>query len=561
MRRRCMPPNGARKTVVNFSWHSLSTLRVGRKAVASSLGKGEPGSRFEAWMLVIPLVMMIVLTLKAFGVPAPIYVGDEYAYWRNGTLLHDRQALYEADPQMQRIDNKIYCLLISTTNWLAPDNVLLPCLLNTAAWAGIIFLVYRTAAMLMPCRDAAVAAALTSIMPIGLTAGTLMADVPLGLGYWLILSMLVRRSTAPLYWTEAATVCGLSAVLLGVKPHAIVLPVAYVLASLLRTTGSGGSDIRATLRRCGLGIAVGAVAFGVVHTGIEALVAEQPEATAGLGGIYNSILKRSAAPSFLQTNVLAIVQTLAHHASALCLFLSLPLVSLASKCGGVITGASRHSDAADDRLPGYACFVFCSLVLLVMMTAVFSVLAQATDVLGKDRLHERYYWYLIPAILVGGLAIRHQTGLSPHMTRIAAAVTWFALLAYVLAIRGTCRLYPWDSPDFYALYTVPNTYWGQPMVIRFADRVVLGAIGLVGLAGIVRPGLMWHSSLAALGLTFAIGWLGVLDWQRETSRNHTARLTETRSLAAGIDGKRERVGRQIGDGARVGGGGGASLES
>ena len=49
---------------------------------------------------------------------------------------------------------------------------------------------------------------------------------------------------------------------------------------------------------------------------------------------------------------------------------------------------------------------------------------------------------------------------------------------------------------------------------------------------------MWHSSLAALGLTFAIGWLGVLDWQRETSRNHTARLTETRSLAAGIDGHR-----------------------
>lgn len=124
------------------------------------------------------------------------------------------------------------------------------------------------------------------------------------------------------------------------------------------------------------------------------------------------------------------------------------------------------------------------------------------------------------------------------MTRIAAAVTWFALLAYVLAIRGTCRLFPWDSPDFYALYTLPNTYWGQPMVIRFADRVVLGAVGLVGLAGIVRPQLMWPSSLATLGLTFAIGWLGVLDWQRETSRNHATRLTETRSLAAGIGSQR-----------------------
>jgi hypothetical protein len=496
----------------------------------SSITHCPPRSKFfyQIWPLFIALIMVFVLFIKAFGVPAPIFSSDEYAYWRHGVLLGNRVALYEADPHMQQINNKAYCMLLSACNRLSPGNLILPSLLNTAAWTATLVVIFFTARHLMRTRDAALAVAATSLLPSGLIAGTLMPDVLFGLGFWLILYIIVRNLSL---LKEAVAVFSLLAVLLAIKPHAIALIGSYFLYLIIRISFSGSSGFAAKLRKYAQILGLAAVVFGVTHMGIEGFFPDvDNSANAGFGNIYNNIFKKSMSLDFLLQNIWAFANCLASHVFMLMMLFGLPLAY-------IVLSSFKFQDISSlslsERSRSHICFSLITLITLLfvlIMVVIFSIFAGLSNEFEQSRLHLRYYWYLLPAFIVAGFAVTNYLSVRSWLGRLAGGISILGLITYQTFVRNGIRIYPWDCPDIFALYNSTISSWGHRPPIPFTEHIIVTSVLLAGIIMLFRPRLAWILGMIVLCITLSLSWINVLDWQRGVSREHASRLDKARSL-------------------------------
>lgn len=486
----------------------------------------------QYWALVIPLFMAGVLICKAFAVPAPIYASDEYAYWRNAVMLGDRAALYAADHRMQRIDNKAYCGLLYACNRLAPGSLIVPALMNTAAWCATIGVVFLTASLLVPMRKAAAAAAIAAVMPSGLMAGTLMADVMFGFVFWLIIYSLVLCARDERAWIFVPIVSSLLALQLAIKPHALATIAAFIAFVATRSPIGSLVNVRALAKTSAIPLALGCLSFGAIHVGVESLEsADGSNETGGFGVTYNGFLKRALSVRFIQEQASEVLWDAMPHVIVLLLFFSLPLTFLAVEEWPWRRRGESDVSQQSTRQRAFCRFVGLCVLFTIAMTVLFSTIVGSGNDCERHRLHERYYWFLLPALIITGFIAEERVSREGFVSRVAGVSMLVCWVVYRVVTQCGVRLYPWDAPDFYGLYNPLNRYWGQPSVLPWSLHIVLGAVFVTGLVSVFRPSLTWPFGLATLSLSFFLGWLGVLAWQIGASHEHSSRLAETRAVA------------------------------
>jgi hypothetical protein len=124
------------------------------------------------------------------------------------------------------------------------------------------------------------------------------------------------------------------------------------------------------------------------------------------------------------------------------------------------------------------------------MVSIFTHTVAAGAAFEADRIHGRYWGYLIPLFVVVTLAhfeLQNRTReLRPRASmwveRAGGAVWLAAIFAFVVAVTPTFRLFPWDFPDLFALYRQNDPNWPYAAWMPSSSIIVISLLTVCAIA-------------------------------------------------------------------------------
>lgn len=489
------------------------------------------------------ILVAVGLTLaRLFLIPAPIYSGDEYAYWRHAlNLAYQGEELIEVlrrDPALQWVNNLLYQWVLYRVADLSHASLAAVGFLQWLIWLGVLAAIHVCARHEIKGPAGYIPLLVAAFMPFSTYVGALMPEILLGAGFWLCSLWLLRLSRPgwPL-WVASLLVGALCGLLMLVKVHALAFALAALLTLMAQPfLGAVRSSPRVAAARALLLGALFLAAFWLTRRTLLSAFAGHPliASDGGLfGRLYADIFTQEIGPGRLFHDL---IMYLALHLNLLAIFFAAGLLLSAMIIVEPVRAILRTARARMDEPPHAGVmqtspvllFWSISLVVHLLMVAVFSTFAGLTQAFEYGRLHERYYWYLLPALVILTLVGGARWG--PLQRGGAAALTLVAVLVFLFHTQGSFSLYPWDAPDLFALYRF-NPQWGYALPWPGLYFLVLG--GVLCYAILLWGSARWAPAgfAAQMLLLSAVSFAGILPWQAETSARAAELFAQGRAIS------------------------------
>lgn len=330
--------------------------------------------------------------------------------------------------------------------------------------------------------------------------------------FLLAILTVARALEHPTHGRQAAAVSVIGLVCL-VRPQGIAVAVSYLGSIALVTLLAGRECWRTTLSRYKLSLAVSAV-------GGSAVAAVGPLGVVGSRSLFAAYGGVAAWPSpadLVRWGVITVGG----------LALSAVVVPFLASFVVVASGLKGH----DRRARHFTVLAFPQIVGTLLMVTWFSAVVPVN---GREALNERYFFYLVPILLIGmGLWI--ERGMRRPRRLAAGVAVGTAVLVAMLPVETLA-----ENASFQAPSLIPWVLAGGGRVATTAALLCfVGALVALWLwTPVVRSGRLW---VAVAGVSIAIGALASLAFVSSSQR----------SLEMGIGTSRGWVDRAVPAGATV----------
>lgn len=372
----------------------------------------------DRWVTVLLLAGFSWLVLRGQGV-LPSIMADEWHYSLLSRLLPFSKS---DDPGFA------YLGLYGATTLCAGGYLGCARVLNSLFFAGSCFLIFLAARKLLPPGMAILTLALALLMPESVYTLFFMPESAYFFAFWLFAYLVISRVIIKTFGYVEMAACGaLLALAALVKPHALFLVGCFSLFLLIVPVAPASLPFA---RRVRFGLTA-IVAFLVVKFSYGFLAA-------GAGGItlfgkrYGSMAAQNISAERLADMLMITMQILFNHLALIAFVFFVPIF------GAFKWLFSPPSESAGVDRYGHRLALF-GLILLVPMlgvTAAFSASVAGTNPYDVvDRMHMRYYSFILPIFIVLAAVLACRDDPTPSRGRI-----WAAVICIPLFIAGAWRL-------------------------------------------------------------------------------------------------------------------------
>jgi hypothetical protein len=479
---------------------------------------------------VIFLLISVVFLLRVATTPAPIYASDEYAYLKHGLDLGKPSlAGHARDPGLQGLSNSVYSWIVRLAGGLTGDPTPAIRVINFVCYfiglpvlGGWLFL-KRSG------RDAVFwFIGLLALLPSSVFVLSPMPEILFATIYTAIAVLTVLLlARSPIC---AGLIAGVGLAMLAyIKPHALAAMAAFAVFFVVHSLKRWRE--REWPRRLLLLTFLTGVALGIFCIN-AAILGQLTFAPQFVGNLYVGAVQAAFSWShFLQTAETLIGFACLH---SLILIMLFPLAF-----AGALQAVIRLFYPKFQMT--WSVFDDLSLLTLICAAAFIGMIAYYTDYeavhgpFQSNRLLGRYLIVLFPSLL---LITAHlfSTLIRPSEPQLGGYLrNRWVIGAFLLTVMVTCwflrhaKLFPWDYPELFSLYSQPNNYWGW--VAPLDLRTPIFATGLLLLlACLIRPFYTPHLFVLAQAMFFGASLFLVTFWQETHARRNAPLAAASRIL-------------------------------
>jgi phosphoglycerol transferase len=168
--------------------------------------------------------------------------------------------------------------------------------------------------------------------------------------------------------------------------------------------------------------------------------------------LYQGVLERKGVLSLLREDPWGVARLAAAHLGTMAIPYALPIGIVA------VAASSRSANAAPDNVKRLQVLVAMLLIVAFMMTVGFTVKVAPTDLGGLERLHARYYFYVLPLLLIASVAMRDAWPVDRRLLAAGFAALVLALNFWVLRVSRVPA-----SPWFGSIVDHMDVQWYRHM--------------------------------------------------------------------------------------------------
>ena len=492
--------------------------------VRTPFGSGHQRSitaRYEKLILVFFFLVSFVVLLRVGTTPAPIYASDEYAYLKHGLDLGKSPAIAQParDPGLQELSNHVYSWVVQLASRISGDPTTVIRLLNFVCYFVVLPLLGGSLLRRHSGRSAHLwFLGLLALLPSSAFVLSPMPEILFATTYTGIAVL-----TVLLLW-PAPSVAGLLAgatlgILAYIKPHAVAAIVSFALFFFLHSIRNWSS--REWSRRLLPMIFVAGLALGIFFVNVT-ILGRPSFAPNFVGNLYTGAVQSA----FSLTHFREAIKTVASYAllHGLVLIVLFPL-ALAGSIQAIVRFAHRKKKTAWDVFDDLALLTTISAAAFIAMTAHYTHYASAGGGSESNRLLGRYLIVIFPSLLIITCHVLSVLQREPE-TRLSVYVRnrWVIGVFSLIAI-GTVwflthsKLFPWDYPELFSLYSKANTYWGWEGPIGLRIPVLAGGLSVL-LACLILPRYTPRLLVLGQAMLFSASLFLVTFWQETHAREN-----------------------------------------
>lgn len=429
-------------------------------------------------------VVFALLAVRVVAIDSPVMGSDEYAYFQSAHFDEARDQLFELDPNIQRVDNKVYPWIYKLWSAASAQRVAdVGRLFNAFLYVTCALLLFAIFQRMFDRSIALIAALLYLAFPFSIYATMLLPEVEFQCSVYALVAVWVFGAPLP-SWKRILLAAAVGALGYLIKPHAA----AAVLASAVWLGLAGlrlpydaplGRRIRSAAWR---------VVLFVVATFFFMKVFGRlfdPRASGSVvSSFYASYLDSLTRPGYLLAHLGKTAMYAAGHLWLFCVFFLPAFPVLLSDSWAWMRGRDVPVTIAGREYSRGAAALFVLLLVLafVAMVAVFTEAAAAGADIEKGRLHGRYLALLFPLLLAYAVAGIYRTRASS-----LAVLGLLAMWSFALVGTRIFQLYPWDYPDAFGFFEPVSGRWSFDGALSWTCTGTLVAGTLAWLAFALSP--------------------------------------------------------------------------
>jgi type IV secretory pathway TrbD component len=475
---------------------------------------------FEALIGALFLLIVSGVLLRVETTPSPIYASDEYAYLKHGLDLGKPPVGGpERDPGLVGLSNSIYLWIVRLAGRLTGDPTPTIRVVNFVCY--FIGLPLLGGWLLLRRSDRSAVfrfIGLLAVLPSSVFVLSPMPEILFATLYTVIAVLMVMLiSPAP---SSAALLSGVAiGILVYIKPHAVAAMAGFTLFFMVHAIRDWHT--RELPRRLLPVTFVAGVALGIFF--VNATILKHASfAPKFVGNLYAATVQSA----FSLTGFIQGAENIAGYAllHGLVLIVVFPL-AFASCIHAVLRLTGRKKDISWTVFDDLALLTIFCAGAFIAMTADFTYFAGVRNEFESNRLHGRYLIVIFPSLLLITCHVLSVLGRQSEAPIGGYLRSRSMIGAFTFAAIGTawllCRvkLFPWDYPELFSLYSNPNGYWGW--VAPISLRTPIFAIGFIVLVVcFIRP----HQTPLLLGLGqagfFAASLFLTTFWQETHARRN-----------------------------------------
>jgi phosphoglycerol transferase len=466
------------------------------------------------------------LILRNLALHSPVMAGDEYAYYAAAKMFPDASLAYINDPFLQ----KIYSPLFSGLGYLlftasSTPEVLMK-VVNSIAFGLTALLFAGMLAKLHLARLQILGLCLFIVVPISSYTAYFMPEAIYALLFWSLAACMVLLF--PAYPRISSIIAGgLVGTMLLIKPHALAIFLSVIATFVALALAP--RPLRPSRREL-----LGVMVFFTLATYFAMVVLNWAvgqqlnlHPLAFVGSFYRSNLAEGTTVASWWGRKWQLLAVAAGHLVLLTVFVA-PAVALS---WGWIRDLGSRSTAADDRntLHQLSLFILIALALAVTTLTVsmavnFTVQVGQTEPTELQRLHGRYYSFVIPLYLLAYLWLFEGAHDQSQIGRRIRLGGFFGLLSAVglVFLHAKRIIYPWDYPEAFVFSNWHDQAWLAWVAIGLA---VITYILIAWRGPSVMAGYMMLLAFVFIGSNFT-----VTKWQIGHSRTYGLAAEKARAL-------------------------------
>jgi phosphoglycerol transferase len=369
------------------------------------------------------LVSTVALFIRNALVENPLVMTDECHYQLLSNSGVDRNLLLQRVPVF-RLPNFLYLNLVSFHGALGANGYLAIRFVNGLVYALGLVPIYLLGGRLgLSSRLALLAAALCALLPTNIYTMYFMPEAFYFAAFWgfAYLFVTLRTSQNPCWAIPSGM---LLAVLAGLKPHAFLVLLALLAVLTCEAILPCDAPLGRRVRLAAKEAAVLLLSFGVSFLVLRALLPLPYHTGASEGGFWAKWLGSYADhmigffQSLAEMRVLfQIRHVLKGHLMFLVPLFGLPLFYL-------LLGLGRKPASEQEFFTRRLTLLIVSvLTVLLFVVSKFSV-----DVHHLERIHQRYYDFILPGIVLGVFTLKNRIGKCPRVLIVAIVVAASVIL-------------------------------------------------------------------------------------------------------------------------------------
>lgn len=480
---------------------------------------------------------------RIFTLPAPIYTPDEYAYWRHAiNMEHADQPIadtYARDPLLQRVNNFLYQSVVYYILSITQGNLTTIGIAQWFIWIAILFFIYDISKNLISNYGRYAPLILASLMPFSNYTRSIMPEIFLGMGFWLASWAMIKLPCNHKFSVPLSIFLGaVCSTWLFIKIHSLAFAIAAgitvaVLPFIYRDNLSKYEKIKYGL--------INFISFTTTFAIIRWIILiyynnKIPSQETGgvFGSFYLGIFNKDIgiAELFGQTLFYIVV-----HANVLLIFFSAGIIFSTllayNFVKSIVTNKPRSelitiSTAAEVLI----IFWYLSLFIHLIMIAFFSTFAGIDNAFEYGRIHERYYWYIIPGLLIiSTISFNYRSKLFIYISLLSTVAS---LTIFFLVTIKYVSVYPWDAPEYFALYQ-KSSKWEYISPAPWLTYLIGLLVVVYSFSLLVNERISLAVFFVQIAALFVASYIIASPWQYETSKNSFKMYSEGRAVSKTIN--------------------------
>jgi hypothetical protein len=472
-------------------------------------------------ILAVFIVSACLTLFRIVTTPAPIYASDEYAYLKHGKDFGRVDAEQEEarDPGLQQLSNYAYFWIVRCVAKLSDDPTLGLRATNFICYFVCLPLLGELLLSQGSRKGSSIwFVGLLSVLPASVFVLSPMPEIVFATAYTAIAVITVLTiSIAPIGSSVFAGVA--LATLAYIKPHAVAAMIgfgAYFSVYCIRTWNY------ASWRRRLIPVCFSAAILAGIFL-INLAVLKQPSVIPSFsGGLYAGAVQSTFSMSHLVKVTGAISTNALLHAIILIVIFPLAFASLVQAVARLFR---RHGPRPFDTLDNLGLLTGFCAAGFVIMTADYTYYAGTGGESQSNRLLGRYLIVIFPSLLLmtSHMLSTVQTAPTAHISRYLCKRWVIGVL--VLGATFTCyllwhaKLFPWDYPELFSLYSTPNSYWGWTPAVKLRWAVLIIGAGIFAICLAKQDKAPVLLAIGQAGF-FAASLLQTTFWQETHARTN-----------------------------------------